>query len=245
MTKPVNLQTQTPLYSRETHVIPRNALMLCPACRRPANHQVVVYPDFDACTCTLCNHHWNIRYDDVGREDFYVSQERLTRTMQMVADLADKLRGHHWSKNLGARDRDMVDDTLRALAYMQRQLSGFMQEVSETLYDLEREEEQEEGTDPRTVSARSLDYPWLFRRTHKGRIFQGVAILYDLVEAKSYAKVCRTRFRIEALTRLVPPSAFYPERFVILLPRDALGPVEDERIGDAKKWLEIAFPTPH
>lgn len=82
-------------------------------------HSCRIFPDTEYRTCLSCGTAKVLRYDrEMGRELVEVDQQKVSRALEELNLVRAKLQTHRWSKNLGARDRDMVSRLQEGLAHL-------------------------------------------------------------------------------------------------------------------------------
>jgi hypothetical protein len=227
------------------HMIPRDITMICPHCHKEVMHQVRRYRDHDLCTCSSCGRHWQVDFTEpASRDYFYVVQENLMRTRELLNGLLGQVTTHQWGRYQTQKDRQLIGNLRAGLSHGLRALNSFIRGVEQANLP-EGEPDGAEAWQPRSVSDRANDYPWQFRRTIEGRVYHGMVFLPTNEDAVDAAKQVRRRFAVPARSLVITPSDDYPqERYLVIIPREPEAPLEDLRLKQASEFLSrLAAPA--
>jgi len=215
--------------------IPIKRFIKCPFCNQESWIQSTIYPDHEANLCTRTNqrHEWIVNFSEYGQEyDKHVHIEK-DRIKNLVSDLIGFIRNYKWSKIQTEKDRKAIETIIRNLLRIHSSLNDLVLEVSDEEYG----EEEVDKESSKATSIRSKDYPWEFRRKYQGRIFEGIVFLENSDIAKSLVGEIIRRFNLHCISVKINKSEAYPERYIIMLPRDPGDGIENFSILEATKYI--------
>jgi hypothetical protein len=85
-------------------------------------HNTIILPDREINACKVCEHSWEFQYPQEvhGLVMAYVEtmHSRLEDILATAGTALVHVQSHGWSKNLGKRDRDKLDEIARELRYI-------------------------------------------------------------------------------------------------------------------------------
>jgi transcription elongation factor Elf1 len=203
--------------------IPRDQFYECPHCGRQSWHQCTIYLDHEARKCKTCGHEWIVKFTAYGADFDIQVRKETARLADLVNDIVREFRTGKVTK----RKQDAI---VSSLLYLRTNLLNFLKEVPGNI-------DEEEPEELKTISNRSQDYAYMFRREYQGRIYQGVIFCPSQEESKQIARAVRMNYGVTAISKVIQATSEYKERYLIMVPREPKDALEESVLEKAKEYL--------